>query len=132
MSAGAIPSAPRELIRESLRIAGEKVLRDRVIEIRHPYSGALVGTVPKASLDDVKRALRMRGTSGLRSPPRPLPDPDESGCHHCIEARGLARLITLESGLCLKDSGVRGRTRLGCSAVRSQPVVGRRRRKCSR
>jgi hypothetical protein len=28
-------------IRESLRIAGEKVSRDRVIEVRHPYSGEL-------------------------------------------------------------------------------------------
>ncbi len=45
------------LIRESLRIAGEKVSRERVIEVRHPYSGKLVGTVPKATLDDVKRAL---------------------------------------------------------------------------
>ena len=42
MSASANLSAPRQLIRESLRIAGEKVSRDRVIEVRHPFSGALV------------------------------------------------------------------------------------------
>ena len=45
MSASATASEPRPLIRESLRIAGEKVSRDRVIQVRHPYSGALVGTV---------------------------------------------------------------------------------------
>ena len=59
MSAGTAASPPRELIRESLRIAGEKVPRERVIEVRHPYSGALVGTVPKATLDDVRRVLRI-------------------------------------------------------------------------
>src|SRR5271166_3459057 len=65
MSAGATPFAPREPIRESLRIAGEKVSRDRVIEVRHPYSGELVGTVPRATPDDVKRALQI--ARGFRS-----------------------------------------------------------------
>ena len=37
--------------REAMRIAGEKVHRDRVIEITNPYSGELVGTVPKATLE---------------------------------------------------------------------------------
>jgi phosphonoacetaldehyde dehydrogenase len=105
MSAGAIPSAPRELIRESLRIAGEKVARDRVIEIRHPYSGALVGTVPKATLEDVKRALRIART--FRST---LTRHDryqilmKAGAIIASKRADLARLITLESGLCLKDS----------------------------
>jgi hypothetical protein len=58
MSASTPRSEPGQLIRESLRIAGAKVSRDRVIEVRHPYSGQLVGTVPKATLDDVKRALQ--------------------------------------------------------------------------
>src|SRR5882724_12333358 len=105
MSAGATPSAPRELIRESLRIAGEKVLRDRVIEVRHPYSGALVGTVPKASLDDVKRALRIarsfRSTLTRHDRYRILM---KAGAIIASKRADLARLITLESGLCLKDS----------------------------
>ena len=45
MSASASFAAPRALIRESLRIAGQKVSRDRVIEVRHPYTGELAGTV---------------------------------------------------------------------------------------
>ena len=35
MSASAIPSAPRAPIRESLRIAGEKVTRDRIMVAYH-------------------------------------------------------------------------------------------------
>jgi acyl-CoA reductase-like NAD-dependent aldehyde dehydrogenase len=70
MSASAVPAAPRTLIRESLRIAGEKVSRDRIIEVRHPYSGELVGTIPKATLDDVKRALKLaRRSRATRATP---------------------------------------------------------------
>jgi aldehyde dehydrogenase (NAD+) len=105
MSASAIPPAPRAAIREPLRIAGEKVFRDRVIEVRHPYSGALAGTVPKASVDDVKRALQI--ARDFRSP---LTRHDRYGilmrAGAIIASRrdDLSRLITLESGLCLKDS----------------------------
>ncbi|HEY2633974.1 MAG TPA: aldehyde dehydrogenase family protein, partial [Steroidobacteraceae bacterium] len=105
MSASAIPSAPCEPIRESLRIAGEKVFRDRVIEIRHPYSGALVGTVPKASVEDVKRALRIardfRSTLSRHDRYRILM---KAGAIIAAKRDDLARLITLESGLCLKDT----------------------------
>ena len=105
MSAGATPMQPRELIRESLRIAGEKVSRDRVIEIRHPYSGAVAATVPKATLDDVKRALRI-----ARQYRSPLTRYERykilttAGAIVTAKRDVLARLITLESGLCLKDS----------------------------
>src|SRR5713226_2474068 len=105
MSAGAIPSAPRELIRESLRIAGEKVSRDPVVEVHHPYSGVLVGTVPKATLADVKRALRIarsfRSTLTRHDRYRILM---KAGAIIASKRADLARLITLESGLCLKDS----------------------------
>jgi putative phosphonoacetaldehyde dehydrogenase len=105
MSASAAPSVPRELIREALRIAGEKVSRDRVIEVRHPYSGQLVGTVPKANLADVKRALQI--ARGFRSTlTRHERYKILMAAAAIIAARrdALARLITLESGLCLKDS----------------------------
>src|SRR5437763_8092125 len=46
-----------EPLRERLRIAGERVARDRVIEVRNPYTGALVGTVPQASVEDIQRAF---------------------------------------------------------------------------
>jgi len=105
MSVSAIPSAPREPIRESLRIAGEKVFRDRVIEIRHPYSGALVGTVPKATVEDVKRALRIaRGFHSTLSRHDRYRILMKAGAIIAAKRDDLAHLITLESGLCLKDT----------------------------
>jgi aldehyde dehydrogenase (NAD+) len=105
MSAAATPSQPREPIRESLRIAGEKVSGDRIIEVRHPYSGALVGTVPKATLDDVKRALHI--ARDFRSPLTRYERYKilmKAGAIVAAKRDALAQLITLESGLCLKDS----------------------------
>ena len=104
MPSSAVPSASRNLIRESLRIAGEKVPRDRHIEIRHPYSGELIGTAPKATLEDVRRALRI--ARGFKSP---LTRHErykilmKAGAIIAAKREDLARLITLESGLCLKD-----------------------------
>jgi phosphonoacetaldehyde dehydrogenase len=95
----------RELIRESLRIAGERVSHDRIIEVRHPYSGTVVAQVPKATTDDVKRALRV--ARGFRSS---LTRYDryrilmKAGGIVVSRRDQLAHLITLESGLCLKDS----------------------------
>ncbi len=105
MSASTAPSPPREPIRESLRIAGEKVARGRVMEIRHPYTGELVGTVPKATLEDVQRALE--AARGFRST---LTRHDRysilmrTGAIIATRRAELAHLITSESGLCLKDS----------------------------
>ncbi|MDO5923240.1 phosphonoacetaldehyde dehydrogenase, partial [Burkholderia cenocepacia] len=52
MNAIAASTAVREIRREALRIDGERIHRDAVIDVRNPYDGALVGTVPKATLDD--------------------------------------------------------------------------------
>lgn len=106
----ALPASPaaapaREIVRESLRIAGEKIARERVIEVTHPYTGELVATVPKATLADVQRALRIareyRSTLTRHERYRILMKAGE-----IVAARrdAIARLITLESGLCLKDS----------------------------
>ncbi len=103
MSAVLAPS--RSIIHESLRIAGEKVSRDRVIEVTHPYSGEVIATVPRATLDDVKRALRIardyRARLTRHDRYRILMKAGE-----IVAARRdeIARLITLESGLCLKDT----------------------------
>ena len=105
MTPSAAPSVPHPPIRESLRIAGEKVSGDRNLEVRHPYSGELAGTVPKATLDDVKRALKI--ARHFRSP---LTRHDryqilmKTGAIIASRRNDIARLITLEAGLCLKDS----------------------------
>jgi phosphonoacetaldehyde dehydrogenase len=93
------------MIRESLRIAGEKVSHDRVMEIRHPYDGRLVGTVAKAGLEDVKRALRIaRGFKSTLTRHERYKILMKAGAIVASKRDELARLITLESGLCLKDS----------------------------
>ncbi len=105
MTASAASSASRPLIRESLRIAGEKVLRDRVIEVRHPYDGELIGTVPKATVLDVRQALKT--ARNFRSPLTRHGRYEilmKAGAIIASRRNDLARLITLESGLCLKDS----------------------------
>jgi len=100
-----LATQPRDVIRESLRIAGEKVQRDRVIEVRHPYTGALAATVPKATIDDVQRALRIareyRATLTRHERYRILM---KAGALVASRRDEIARLITLESGLCLKDT----------------------------
>ncbi|MDR5644230.1 phosphonoacetaldehyde dehydrogenase, partial [Burkholderia cenocepacia] len=50
------PIPASDVRHEALRIDGQRVWRDAVIDVRNPYDGALVGTVPKATLDDVRRA----------------------------------------------------------------------------
>ena len=95
-------------LREAMRIGGDKVhasSSDRVIEIRYPYTGELVATVPKASLDDVRRAIRIaqqyKPTLTRHERYKILMRAGE-----IIASRkaAMARLITLESGLCIKDT----------------------------
>jgi putative phosphonoacetaldehyde dehydrogenase len=94
---------------EALRIAGEKVGADRggsrVIEVRNPYTRELVGTVPKATLEELRRAYdigrgyRARLTRFERSNIL-------NRAANLVRERtdAIAALITAESGLCLKDS----------------------------
>jgi acyl-CoA reductase-like NAD-dependent aldehyde dehydrogenase len=56
-STEAVKLQEAEVRREALRIAGERVERTRTIAVHNPYTGAVVGTVPKATVDDVRRAL---------------------------------------------------------------------------
>jgi phosphonoacetaldehyde dehydrogenase len=90
---------------EQLRIAGRKVERDGRIEVRYPYTGELVATVPKATLEDVRSAFKtareFKSTLTRYDRYKILMRAGE-----IIAARvpEIARLITLESGLCLKDT----------------------------
>jgi phosphonoacetaldehyde dehydrogenase len=90
---------------ESLRIAGEKVAGERHFEVRYPYTGEVVAKVPSASAQDVRRAIELgakfRSALTRHDRYRILMKAGE-----LIAARRdeIARLITLESGLCLKDT----------------------------
>ena len=92
-------------VREGLRIAGEKVYSDRVIEIRYPYTGEVVATVPKATVEDVRRAFKVAHQY------KPKLTRHErykilmkAGDLIAARKAQMARLITLESGLCIKDT----------------------------
>ena len=44
---------------EGMRIGGEKVFTDRVIEVHYPYNGELVGTVPAGDSSHARRAFEI-------------------------------------------------------------------------
>ena len=90
---------------EAMRIAGERVARDRVIEVRNPYSGATVGTVPKGTIDDIRRAISV----GKAHRPTLTRYERRAILHKTadlIRERGeaISDLITAECGICKKDS----------------------------
>ncbi len=94
---------------ESLRIAGEKVGADRggdrVIEVRNPFTRALVGTVPKATQQEVARAFEIGQAYRAR-----LTRFERANILNkaaaIVRSRTdeIAALITAECGICLKDS----------------------------
>ena len=99
-------NAPNSPVRtESLRIAGEKVAGDRHFEIRFPFTGEVIAVVPSASVDDVRRAIdiaaKFRSTLTRHQRYEILLRAAETIGRRRDE---IARLITLESGLCLKDT----------------------------
>jgi putative phosphonoacetaldehyde dehydrogenase len=93
------------VLHEKMRIAGLAVGGERVLEIRNPYTDAVVGTVPKASVEDVRLALAI--ASAFRSK---LTRHDRHRiCYRAAEsirarAEEISDLITAESGICKKDS----------------------------
>ena len=88
-----------------MRIAGERIGGDRVIEVHNPYTRAVVGTVPKATVEDVRRAFAI--AKDYRSK---LTRFQRYEIMHKAAAliRGrtdeISDLITAESGLSKKDT----------------------------
>jgi putative phosphonoacetaldehyde dehydrogenase len=97
--------SPAGVLREAMRIAGKHVDSARVLDVHNPYTGARIGTVPRASVDDVRRAIASarayRPTLTRHDRYRIL-----HGAAELIRARGdaLSDLITAECGICKKDS----------------------------
>ncbi|MES3011032.1 MAG: phosphonoacetaldehyde dehydrogenase [Pseudomonadota bacterium] len=90
---------------ETLRIGGERVARERTLDIVNPYSRERVGTVPLATVEDVRLACRIAQAY------RPTLTRYERSAilqraATLLRARTeeASKLITLESGLCRKDS----------------------------
>ncbi len=94
-----------QLGQEGLRIAGEKVVTQRQLNVRNPYTGEIVATVSKASVDDVRGAIataaKFKARLTRHERYRILMN---AGAIIASRRDEIARLITLESGLCLKDT----------------------------
>ncbi|MEO6897482.1 MAG: phosphonoacetaldehyde dehydrogenase [Caldimonas sp.] len=100
-----MPAEHADFRREAMRIAGERVQGTRSFEVVDPFTGRAVGSVPKASVDDVRRAFaiakayRSKLTRFERA--KVLNRTAELVRERTVE---IARLITAESGLCMKDA----------------------------
>ncbi|MDB5766685.1 MAG: putative phosphonoacetaldehyde dehydrogenase, partial [Collimonas fungivorans] len=94
-----------EPLRQQMRIGGKLVGNERLIEVLNPYNGKLVGTVPKATVGDIRDAFRIarqfkskltrfeRSRIMLRAAEILRANTD-----------AVSDLITAEAGLCKKDS----------------------------
>ncbi|HEY1460766.1 MAG TPA: phosphonoacetaldehyde dehydrogenase [Casimicrobiaceae bacterium] len=93
------------VLREKMRIGGERIGGDSAIEVHNPYTGAIVGSVPKGTVDEIRDAYaiarRFKSTLTRHDRSRIL--------HHTAEliaqrSDEISDLITAESGLAKKDS----------------------------
>jgi putative phosphonoacetaldehyde dehydrogenase len=90
---------------ECLRIAGEKVAGDRSLDVRNPFTGAVVGSVPKATLAQVREAFNIaQGHQATLSRFERSNILNKAAALVRERTPEIAALITSESGLCLKDS----------------------------
>jgi putative phosphonoacetaldehyde dehydrogenase len=95
-------TVPRE---EAMRIGGEKVKRPRVIEVLNPYSEDLVGTVPRADTEDVRRAFTIAADYQAKLTRSERGEILRKTADTLIARKEeIADLITAESGLCKKDT----------------------------
>jgi aldehyde dehydrogenase (NAD+) len=92
-------------LRVKMRIAGEEVGGERTIDVHNPYTEAVVGTVPKATVAEVRRAIAIakgyKPTLTRYERYRILYRTAELIRDRTDE---ISDLITAECGICKKDS----------------------------
>ncbi|MGZ5250255.1 MAG: phosphonoacetaldehyde dehydrogenase [Caldimonas sp.] len=94
---------------EAMRIAGEKVGGERggerAIEVLSPYTGERVGSVPKASVEEVRRAFAIaRGYQARLTRYERSSILNKAAAAVRARTADIAALISAESGLGLKDA----------------------------
>ncbi len=104
LTAARSPGTPQPLA-EAMRIAGERVNAPRALEVRNPYTGEVVGTVPRARVEDIRRAFSV----ARAYKPRLTRYERYEICRKAAEiirqrTEPLSGLITAECGICKKDS----------------------------
>jgi phosphonoacetaldehyde dehydrogenase len=88
-----------------MRIAGREVGGNRVIEVRNPYTHAVVGTVPCASVEDIRGAFAIaRGYQAKLTRFERAEILDRAAGLIRARADAISDLITAECGICKKDS----------------------------
>jgi phosphonoacetaldehyde dehydrogenase len=86
-------------------VDGEEVWGDETFDVRYPYTGDVIGSAPKMTRADVESVLDRAAEHSFR-----LSRHERAQILNRIanqleaKADDFARLITLESGLCLKDT----------------------------
>ena len=88
----------REIRHEAMRIGGEKVTTDNVVEVRYPYTDEVIGTVPAGTAEHARKAFDI--AAGCKEQPamnvaNPLPD-----SRAVREKRTDCPLADLELGIC--------------------------------
>ena len=94
---------------DQMRIAGRKVgagrSTERRIDVANPFTGQSIGSVPKATLDEVREAFATAQAfkpTLTRYERAAILNRAAAIVHRRLDE--IARLITAESGLCIKDS----------------------------
>ena len=92
-----------------MRIAGEKVgagrSGERAIDVFNPYTLKRIGSVPKATVDEVRQAFAIaRGYRATLSRYERASILDKTAALVRERTAAIAGLISAESGLCVKDA----------------------------
>ena len=99
------PSTASDILHQPLRIAGERVETEELIHVTYPFTGEVIGTVGKATLQHVRLAYQIarhyKPTLTRYERYKILMRAGEIIASRLDE---ISRIITLESGLCRKDS----------------------------
>jgi putative phosphonoacetaldehyde dehydrogenase len=93
------------VLHAKMRVAGDEVGGDRTIDVRNPYTGAVVGTVPKGTVEEIRRAFAI---AKAYKPTLTRHDRYRILYRTAEIIRGrtdeISDLITAECGICKKDS----------------------------
>ena len=91
--------------REPMRIAGNLIGAREWLDVRHPWSGDIVSSVPRANPDDIESAFAQAHACQERLARHQRHDILARAAGLLAErAEAFALTISLESGLCLKDA----------------------------
>lgn len=94
-----------EVKHEAMRIAGKKVTTDEYIEVRYPFDGQVVGTVPKGQVEHIRDAFQQAADYEPTLTRHERYEILQKTADILIERKdAISDMITAESGLCKKDS----------------------------